>query len=117
MKKIVPVTSKKYLAAFIDFPHDLYKDDPNYVPELFIAQRDLLTTHPFHKHNTLQAFLAYDGDKIVGRIAAILNNAHNEFNKVSDGFWGFFDCINDQETADLLFRKACIFYKDRPLLL
>jgi GNAT superfamily N-acetyltransferase len=113
MKKIVPVNSKKQLAAFIDFPHDLYKDDPNYVPELFIAQRDLLTTHPFHNHNKLQCFLAYDGDKVVGRIAAILNNAHNEFNKVNDGFWGFFDCINDQETADMLFDAAANWLKGR----
>jgi len=106
MKKIVPVNSKKGLAAFIDFPHDLYKNDLNYVPELFIAQRDLLTTHPFHKHNSLQCFLAYEDDKVIGRIAAIMNNAHNEFNKVNDGFWGFFDCINDQETANLLFGAA-----------
>jgi len=69
MKKIVPVNSNKELTAFIDFPHDLYENEPNYVPELFIAQKDLLTTHPFHKHSSLQAFLAYDGDKVVGRIA------------------------------------------------
>jgi GNAT superfamily N-acetyltransferase len=113
MKKIVPVKSKKDLAAFIDFPHDLYKDDLNYVPELFIAQRDLLTSHPFHKHNALQGFLAYDGDKIVGRIAAILNNAHNQFNKVNDGFFGFFDCENDRVTADLLFYTASQWLKER----
>src|SRR5476651_1718242 len=113
MKKVVPVQSKKDLEAFIDFPHDLYKNDPNYVPELFIAQRDLLTTHPFHKHNSLQTFLAYDGHKIVGRIAAILNNAHNVFNKVNDGFWGFFDCINDQETANLLFDAADTWLKEK----
>ncbi len=58
MKKIIPVSSKKELAKFIDFPHDLYKNDPNYVPELFIAQRDILTTHPFHQHSSLQTFLA-----------------------------------------------------------
>src|SRR3984885_15864879 len=113
MKKIVKVSSKKELTSFIDFPHDLYKGDPNYVPELFIAQRDLLTKHPFHKHNSLQAFLAYDGDKIVGRIAAILNNGHNEFNKVNDGFFGFFDCINDQETANLLFKTVAQWLKER----
>jgi GNAT superfamily N-acetyltransferase len=113
MKKIVSVNSKKELAAFIDFPHDLYKDDPNYVPELFIAQRDLLTKHPFHKHNSLQPFLAYEDGKIIGRIAAIMNNAHNEFNKVNDGFWGFFDCINDQETADMLFHAADMWLKGK----
>jgi hypothetical protein len=111
MKKIVAVNSTKELTTFIDFPHDLYRDDPNYVPELFIAQRDLLTKHPFHKHNLLQAFICYDDNKVVGRIAAILNNAHNEFNKVNDGFFGFFDCIDDQETADLLFKTVDAWLK------
>ncbi|RYE43128.1 MAG: hypothetical protein EOP48_23060 [Sphingobacteriales bacterium] len=106
MKKIVPVKSKAELKAFIDFPHDLYAHDPNYVPELFIAQRDLLTTHPFHKHSSLQCFLLFDGEKITGRIAAIHNTAHNEFNGTNDGFYGFFDCINDQETANMLLEQA-----------
>ncbi len=114
MKKIVPVNSKRELTTFIDFPHELYKNDPNYVPELFIAQKDLLTKHPFHKHNSLQAFLVYnDGGQVIGRIAAILNNAHNDYNKRNDGFWGFFDCINDQETANLLFRTAADWLKER----
>lgn len=113
MKKIVTVNSKNELTAFIDFPHDLYKDDPYYVPELFIAQRDLLTKHPFHKHNSLQTFLAYDGDKVVGRIAAIMNNAHNEFNEVNDGFFGFFDCIDDAEVAKMLFDIAAAWLKGK----
>src|SRR5471030_1116727 len=113
MRKIIPVYSKKELASFIDFPHDLYKDDPNYVPELFIAQKDLLTTHPFHKHSSLQPFLVYEDNKIIGRIAAILNNNHNNFNKASDGFFGFFDCINDQETANLLFKVAADWLKNK----
>src|SRR6201996_7413091 len=113
MRKIVPVVSKKELAAFIDFPHDLYKDDPYYVPELFIAQRDLLTKHPFHKHNSLQCYLLFEGDKVIGRIAAILNNAHNQYNHKNDGFFGFFDCIDDQEAANLLFKTAADWLKNK----
>ncbi|NCD72043.1 hypothetical protein [Mucilaginibacter agri] len=113
MKKILPVSSKKELGAFIDFPHDLYKNDPNYVPELFIAQRDLLTTHPFHKHSSLQCFLAYDDNKIVGRIAAIDNTNHNKFNEANDGFFGFFDSINDLEVAQLLFDAATKWLKEK----
>ena len=113
MREIIPVYSKKELASFIDFPHDLYKNDPNYVPELFIGQRDLLTTHPFHKHSSLQPFLVLEDGRITGRIAAILNNSHNQFNKVNDGFFGFFDCINDQETANLLFETAAKWLKDK----
>jgi hypothetical protein len=102
MKKVIEVKSKKELALFIDFPHDLYKNDPRYVPELFIAQRDLLTTHPFHKHSSLQCFLLFDGENITGRIAAILNNSHNQFNQTQDGFFGLFDVINDLQSAQLL---------------
>ena len=113
MKSIVAVKSKKDLKNFIDFPHDLYQHDPNYVPELFIAQKDLLTTHPFHKHSSLQGFLLYDGDKIIGRIAAILNNSHNTFNDANDGFFGFFDCINDAESALLLVNEAEKWLKEK----
>jgi len=113
MRNIVAVSNKKQLGQFIDFPHDLYKGDSNYVPELFIAQRDLLTTHPFHKHSSLQCFLLFEGDKIIGRIAAILNNNYNIFNSANDGFFGFFDCINDQQAANLLFDTATKWLKDK----
>lgn len=113
MKKIVAVSTKKQLATFIDFPHDLYKGDPNYVPELFIAQKDLLTTHPFHKHSSLQCFLLFDEDRIIGRIAAILNNNYNVFNDANDGFFGFFDCINDQDSANTLLDTAAGWLKEK----
>src|SRR5690349_9413236 len=102
MIRIQPVTTSKELGRFIDFPHDLYADDPNYVPELFIAQKDLLSPgkHPFYEHSKAQPFLAYKGDRIVGRINAILNRNHNEFTGRKDGFFGFFDTINDQEVVD-----------------
>jgi GNAT superfamily N-acetyltransferase len=104
----VSISNKKQLASFIDFPHDLYKDDPNYVPELFIAQRDILTPgkHPFHEHSFMQLYLAVEGGKIKGRIAAILNNNHNSFNNAKDGFFGFFDCIDNQQIANALFAQA-----------
>ncbi|WP_153797985.1 hypothetical protein [Foetidibacter luteolus] len=108
MIRVEPVQTKKQLARFIDFPHELYKDDENYVPELFIAQRDLLTPgkHPFHEHSSVEKFLAWDGDILKGRIAAILNNNHNQFNNTKDGFFGFFDCVNDENVSSALFETA-----------
>lgn len=108
MVTIVPVQSKKQLAQFIDLPHDLYAKDPNYVPELFLGQQDLLTAkkHPFFKHSEAQAFLAYQDKKLVGRILAIWNNNHNDFNKVSEGQFGFFESINNQEVASKLLSTA-----------
>lgn len=116
MKKIVAVSSKSDLKRFIDFPHDLYHRDFNYVPELFIAQRDLLSPkHPFREHSSLQAFLALEDDKVTGRIVAIENNNHNLIYQKKDGFFGFFECIDDQETANLLFQAAENWLKEREL--
>lgn len=113
MIAIVEVHTRKQLKLFIDFQHDLYKGDENYVPELFIAQRDLLSPgkHPFHEHSKIQLFLAYKDNVLVGRIAAIMNNNHNSFNKSKDGFFGFFDVIDDQEVTLQLFAAAADWLK------
>ena len=78
--KLLQVGSKKDLKRFIDFPHDLFADDPNYVPEIFIAQRDMLTKgkHPSHGHIDFELFMVVKGDEICGRIAAIYNQNHNK---------------------------------------
>lgn len=115
MRQIVPVSSKAQLSTFIDFPHHLYANDPHYVPELFIAQRDLLTPgkHPFHQHSQVQCFLAYENEKVVGRVAAILNRNHNDFNHVQDAFFGFFDCVNDAAVSKLLLERAAHWAKEK----
>ncbi len=114
MTRVVPISGGKCLGKFIDFPHDLYRQDPHYVPELYIAQRDLLSPdkHPFHRHSRVQLFLAYDGqNRVTGRIAAILNRNHNAFHGTTDGFFGFFDCINEPDTATRLVEAAAGWVK------
>jgi GNAT superfamily N-acetyltransferase len=115
MIKVIPVTNAKELKAFIDFPHDLYAEEPNYVPELFIAQRDLLTPgkHPFHENADVRLFLAYQEGILSGRVAAILNKNHNAFNKASDGFFGFFDVVDNQEVVDALLTEAARWLREK----
>ncbi len=104
MTIISPVLSKSELKQFIDFPHDLYEGDKNYVPELFIAQRDMLTAgkHPTLKHLQLQLFLAKQGNKVVGRVAAIINKNHIKQVNKNEAFFGFFDAIDDYDVVTKL---------------
>ncbi len=97
-------TNKKHLTQFIDFPHDLYAQDPNYVPMIFMEQEALLNPKksPFFKHSTAEYFLAKKNGETVGRIAAIRNNNHIAFTGKNEGFFGFFDVINDFEAAKKL---------------
>src|SRR3982750_3632465 len=108
MITIKPVTTKAELASFVDFPHTLFAGDKNYVPELHIAQRDILTPgkHPFHDHSTMQLFLAYEGNEVRGRVAAIFNNNHNAFKNVKEGFFGFYDLYNEPEVSKKLLDEA-----------
>ncbi|MEQ9423695.1 MAG: hypothetical protein RJQ09_04700 [Cyclobacteriaceae bacterium] len=112
MLEIRKVETKNDLKRFIDFPHDLYKNDPNYVPELFIAQKDLLSPkHPFFLHSKADLFLAKKEEKIVGRITAIRNNNYIEYTGKNIGFFGFFDTIDDESVSSALLRKACDWVK------
>jgi hypothetical protein len=98
--------------SFLDFPSALYKDDPCWVPQLRIEQSGLVGfsffghRDPFYIKNSCQAFIAVDGNRTVGRICAILNRGHIERYKDGVGFFGFFECVNDVDTAKLLFDTA-----------
>lgn len=113
----VPLNNKKLVKSFIDFPHELFKGDPNYVPEIFIGQKELMSPkkNPFFKHSKVQLFLAYKDENIVGRIAAIRNNNYNNFSGEQAGFFGFFDVIEDYEVARMLLDKAIFWIKQEGL--
>lgn len=116
MTEIRQVQDKKDLTRFIDFPHELYKDDANYVPELFLAQADLLSKkHPFFLHSEADYFLAFREDKIVGRIAAIKNNNYINYTGEQEGSFGFFDVIEDFEVATALLDQVNQWVKSKGL--
>jgi GNAT superfamily N-acetyltransferase len=114
---IIEANDWKWKKRFIDFPHDLYEGDPNYVPEIFLGQKELFDErkNPFFKHSKVQLYLALREGKIVGRIAAIRNNNYNEFAGANAGFFGFFDIIEEYDVAKLLLDKACAWLKKEGL--
>ena len=61
----------------------------------------------------MQLFVARRGETDVGRIAAILDRAHNDFHGEKTAFFGFFECENDPEVAGLLFDAAALWAKER----
>jgi hypothetical protein len=117
MIRIKKVETKTELRKFIDFPHDLYKNDKNYVAPLYLSQKELLNkkTSLFLRHSLADYFLAFKDDQIVGRIAAIQNNNYINFANEQAGFFGFFDVIDDYEVAKALLDKAVEWIKDHKL--
>jgi GNAT superfamily N-acetyltransferase len=105
---IEPVSTKAQQKQFIQFAWTLYQDDPNWIPPLLMNIKELLnyTHHPFYEKSKIQTFLALNGGKVVGRIAAIIDEFHNEYHKERRGMFGFFESIDNQDVANALFEAA-----------
>lgn len=109
-----PVSGSPELEVFIRLPWRIYRDDPHWVPPLAADVRaGLNARHPFHAHAETALFLAWRDGQPVGRIAAILNRAHNEFTGDRRGFFGLFECIEDQAVAEALLQTAEAWLRER----
>lgn len=71
--------------------------------------------HPFHEHSEVQPYLAYRGDRAVGRICAIRNRKHEAFHEEPVGFFGWFECEDDEEAARALFETVRAWLDERGL--
>lgn len=69
--------------------------------------------NPFWQHAEIEGYIAARGGRPIGRAAAIVNRAHNEFHKDSVGFFGYFECVDEQEVADALFDRAATWLAER----
>lgn len=112
--EILEVDTESAKKTFIEFPYELYKGYSNWVEPLrFDVKNNLdVKKNPFYKHSKIKLWLAKKDGKVVGRIAGIINDNHNKYYNDRTGFFGFFECINDNETSRKLFEKAEQFVKE-----
>jgi GNAT superfamily N-acetyltransferase len=118
--RLIDVTPERGRAdrrAFIELPYRLYRDDPLWVPPLRRDVAHMLDPHhPFHRHAEVELFLARDGGgRVVGRIAAIKNDAHTAQHHDGVGFFGFFESERNPEVAAALFATAAAWLAARGL--
>jgi GNAT superfamily N-acetyltransferase len=102
---------------FVDFPFKLYRDSPQWVPPLVPDMKLALNRdeYPFYYHSTADFFVAEEGDRTLGRIAAIHNRRYNEYHRSNTAFFYFFDAIDNLGVARTLFDAAIEWALDRDL--
>ena len=107
MLEIKAVKTKKEIRDFINFPLNLYKGNPYYVPPLYCDEKALFKKN-YHYYETSEAiyYNAYLDGKIVGRISGILQRSSNDkWNQKRVRFTRF-DVIDNQEVANKLLGKV-----------
>ncbi|TDX86286.1 GNAT family N-acetyltransferase [Epilithonimonas xixisoli] len=111
---IKQVVTEKDLMDFIKFPMNLYKDNPNYVPSLINEEKNIWNANenPALKYSVAKQFLAYKNDKIVGRIAVMINNKEAQELGIKKVRFGWLDFIDDAEVSKTLIDTAINFAKE-----
>ncbi|MEW6685419.1 MAG: hypothetical protein AB1393_04350 [Candidatus Edwardsbacteria bacterium] len=113
--QVFTVENEKDMEIFLSLPWKIYQNDPHWVPPLISDQKKLLSAkeNPFFEHAKAKLFLARKEGEIVGRLAACLDRNYIEFHQEKQGTFGFFECIDDQSVANLLFESAKNWLKEK----
>jgi len=112
---IKEVLTKKDSRRFLEFHKWLYRDDPNWVCPLdseFNAVFDPAINRTF-RHGILKRWILTDeDDRMIGRIAAFVDHYRSKAYRQPTGGLGFFEVIEDEKAAFLLFETAVEWLKD-----
>ena len=109
------VTDSKSLDTFIQFHYDLYRGNPYDVPNLYMDEKNTLSKDKNAAFDFCEAeyFLAYKDGKVVGRVAAIINNRANETWNCKAVRFGWIDFIDDIEVSRALMDAVEKWGKER----
>ncbi len=109
------VTTDDERKKFIEFPYQHYADNDVWVPPLRMDQKKLINTekNPFFDNAEMALFIAEHNGEIAGRISAVVDHRYNEHHGTKTGHFGFFECIDNQQTANLLFRVASDWLREK----
>ena len=108
--QLIEVTDKEQASEFIRANVVVNKQTPNYIRPLDKDVRDVFDpakNKTFRFGKVIRWILKNDDGELIGRIAAFTNRKYrNKGDEGPVGGIGFFDCINNQKAADLLFDVA-----------
>jgi len=116
--RIETVDNQTQLREFVRLPLRIYAGDSPWVPPVWREEIKRLdrARGPFFEHSDAALFLARDAaGQPVGRIAAIRFNRHLEVYDDGVGFFGFFECVNDEAVAERLFAAAAEWLRGQGL--
>ena len=112
---LIEVKTARDLKNFIEFPMQLYKHNKNYVPSLINDEKNVWNPkeNPALAYSDAKQFLAYKDEKIVGRVAAILNHKEEKELGISKVRFGWLDFFNDFEVSEALINAVITFAEEK----
>lgn len=113
MITVEEVQNTQQKKEFLNFPARLYQHDKNYIRPLDKDINDVFNPekNKFYTNGECTRFIFKNKSETVGKIAVFINKSYEQ-NQPTGGI-GFFDCINDQETANFIFNHCKNWLQER----
>ena len=114
--KLIEVKTRAQERAFLDVAREIYKADPVWVCPLDSTVAGVFDPkkNNFFRHGEASRWILMDETgKLIGRVAAFINRKKAFGYEQPTGGMGFFECINDQQAAFLLFDQCKAWLKAR----
>lgn len=105
---IKEVLTRKDLREFIFLPEKIHKDEPHWLPSIYMDDWLLFNKkkNKSYKYADALLLLAYKDNKPAGRIMGIINNRYNDIHNENHGRFCFMECYNDKEVFHALITKV-----------
>ena len=112
---VKPVSTRRELRIFADYPNKLYSGNPYFVPKIYKDELDTFNPrkNAAYEFSEAELFLAWKDGKVVGRVAAIINNLANKQWGHKEVRFGWIDFIDDREVSAALLDAVEQFGKKR----
>ncbi|MCF2221538.1 GNAT family N-acetyltransferase [Chryseobacterium sp. PS-8] len=112
---VIEVKNSDQLKQFVRFPMDLYKNNPYYVPALINDEIKIWNPkeNPALQYSEAKQFLAYQNNKIVGRIALMINHKEERELGIRKVRFGWIDFVDDEKVSQALIGKAVEYAKEK----
>jgi ribosomal protein S18 acetylase RimI-like enzyme len=117
MIKVKKISSEKDIKTFVHFQLELYKYNPYFVPPIIKDELNIFNpeVNQVFKNADCWLFLAYKNDKVVGRVAALVNYIELEEQKKLKMRFGWLDMIDDIEVTKALLTEVHKIGKEKNL--
>ena len=112
--RVIPVEGRRSLRHFIRIPWSIYAHDPAWVPPLLIERHEHLSPrNPYFEHAQFCSWIAYRGNRPVGRISAQVDELHIQRYQDATGFFGMLEAEDNAETFQVLMDAAERWLSDK----
>ena len=106
--QLIEVVNKASEKQFLKLPWDIYKNDPSWIPHITQDIKKVFNPekNKYYKEGEAARWILKKDGKTVGRIAAFIHDKLSKGFEQPTGGIGFFECIDDQACANVLFDKG-----------